>query len=202
LNILLENHTFEIVANMISKLEDPEELESPYFKIQSTLEPHNLVETSKRILQAVNTEPMLTYSYCLEVLIEDEKAFFTLCLNPVSWFDVYLRKKDLEVSAKIARTYVTNTRLTVSYENDKIAPFEVEYSETVKNSAFTLCKYGKDCRDHSYGKCGKFLFADPIYLKYQYPYGVSRRYIDSLTNIDNSLDRDHSDVICKGTSKT
>ncbi|CAG8598687.1 9515_t:CDS:1, partial [Paraglomus brasilianum] len=96
----------------------PEELESPYFKIQSTLEPHNLVETSKRILQAVNTKPALTYSYCLEVLFEDDKAFFTLCLNPVLWFDVYLRKKDLETSARIARTYVTNARLTVSYEND------------------------------------------------------------------------------------
>ncbi|CAG8742841.1 9490_t:CDS:1, partial [Acaulospora morrowiae] len=117
---------------MISKLESPEELESPYFKIQSTLEPHDLVETSKRILQAVNIEPTLTYSYCLEVLFEDDKAFFTICLNPVLWFDVYLRKKDLEASARIARTYVTNTRLAVS-------PFEVEYSETVKNPAFTLC---------------------------------------------------------------
>ncbi|RHZ78196.1 hypothetical protein Glove_166g169 [Diversispora epigaea] len=132
---------------MISKLEDPEELESLYFKIQSTLEPHNLVETSKRILQAVNIESTLTYSYCLEVLFEDDKAFFTLCLNPVLWFDVYLRKKDLETSARIARTYVTNIRLTVSYENNKIAPFEVEYSETVKNSAFTLCKYKKDYSD-------------------------------------------------------
>ncbi|CAG8595032.1 1267_t:CDS:2, partial [Ambispora leptoticha] len=33
----------------------PEELESPYFKIQSTLEPHNLVETSKIILQATSS---------------------------------------------------------------------------------------------------------------------------------------------------
>ncbi|CAI2188565.1 9774_t:CDS:2 [Funneliformis geosporum] len=159
---------------MISKLEGPEELESPYFKIQGILEPHNLVETSKRILQAVNTKPTLTYSYCLEVVFEDDKAFFTLCLNPVLWFNVYLRKKGLEASVRIARIYVTNTQWTVSYENYKIASFEVEYSETVKNSAFKLCKYGS----------------------------VSRRYIDSLTNIDNSLEHDHSDVICKGTSKT
>ncbi|RIA86389.1 hypothetical protein C1645_829353, partial [Glomus cerebriforme] len=162
---------------MITKLEDPEELKSPYFKIQSTLEPHNLVEASKIILQGVNDKPMLTYSYCLEVLFKNDKAFFTLCLNPVLWFDVYLRKKDLEVSVKIARTYVTNTRLTVSYENDKIVPFEVEYNETVNNLAFTLCEFGKSCKDR-YNKC------------------------DSITNIDNFLEYDHSDIICKGTSKT
>lgn len=59
---------------MISKLEDSEMLESPYFKIQSTFEPRNLVEVSKIILQVVNTEPMLTYSYSLEVLFDDDKA--------------------------------------------------------------------------------------------------------------------------------
>ncbi|CAG8737318.1 12255_t:CDS:2 [Dentiscutata erythropus] len=134
---------------MISKLEDPEELESSYFKIQSTLEPNNLVEASKIILQAVNAEPMLTYSYCLEVLFEDDKAFFTLCLNPVLWFDVYLRKKDLNISAKIAKSYITNTRLTVSYENYyKTAPFEVEYSETVNSSAFALCEYERKYCDN------------------------------------------------------
>jgi hypothetical protein len=80
LNIFLKNHTFKIdvANNMVTKLETPEELESPYFKIQSTLEPHNLVEASKIILQAVNKEPKLTYSYCLEVLFKDDKAFFTL----------------------------------------------------------------------------------------------------------------------------
>ena len=111
---------------MVTELQDPEKLETPYFKIQSTLEPHNLVKTSEIILQAVNDQPLLTYSYCLEVVFEDDKALFTLCLNPVLWFDLYLSKKDLDVAARIARTYVTNTRLTVPYENDKMAPFEVE----------------------------------------------------------------------------
>jgi len=110
---------------------------------------------------------------CLEVLFEDDETFFTLCLNPVLCFDVYLRKKDLDVSAKIARAYVTNTQLTVHYGNDKIAP-EVEYSKTVNNSAFKLCKHGMQCRIY---KCGEFLFADLIYLKYQYPYNVSHRFI-------------------------
>jgi hypothetical protein len=184
---------------MITKLEDPEKLKSPYFKIQSTLEPHNLVETSKIILQAVNNKPMLTYSYCIEVLFEDGKAFFTLCLNPILWFDLYLGKKDLDVSVKIARTYVTNTRLTIPYENDKMASFEIEHSETINNSAFQLCKYGKDCRKP---ECGKFLFTEPICLKYQYSYGIFRRYTYLLTNVNNSLGCDHSDVVCKGTSKT
>ena len=127
---------------MATELQDPEKLETPYFKIQSTLEPHNLVKTSEIILQAVNDQPLLTYSYCLEVVFEDDKALFTLCLNPVLWFDLYLSKKDLDVAARIARTYVTNTRLTVPYENDKMAPFEVEHSETIDNSAFKLCEYG------------------------------------------------------------
>jgi hypothetical protein len=75
---------------------------------------------------------------------------------------VYLRKKDLETSIKIARTYVTNIRLAVSYENDQIALFEVKYSETIKNLAFTLCKFEKNCCE----QCGKFFFTDLIYLKY------------------------------------
>ncbi|PKK72192.1 hypothetical protein RhiirC2_777497 [Rhizophagus irregularis] len=58
---------------------------------------------------------------------------------------MYLRKKDLEISIKIARTYVTNIQLAVSYENDQIALFEVKYSETIKNLAFTLCKFEKNC---------------------------------------------------------
>ena len=142
---------------MVTELQDPEKLESPCFKIQSTLEPHNLVKTSEIILQAVNDQPMLTYSYCLEVVFEDDKALFTLCLNPVLWFDLYLSKKDLDVAARIARTYATNTRLTLPYENDKMAPFEVEHSETIDNSAFKLCNYGKKCKKSS---CSKFLFAD------------------------------------------
>ncbi|RHZ71244.1 hypothetical protein Glove_261g94 [Diversispora epigaea] len=180
----------------MTRLEDPEKLESPYFKLQSTLEPNDLVKTSKIILQAVNDEPKLTQSYCLEVRFEDNKAFFTMCLNPVLWFDVYLRKKSLDVATKIARTFVTNTRLTVPYENEKVSPFEVEHCQTVNSLAFSTCIYGKSCSDR---KCSKFLFADSFYL---HLYGVSHRYLESLINIDNSVARDHLDIVCKDITKT
>jgi len=46
---------------MITKLEDPTKLELSYFKLQSTFEPHNLIEASKRILQEVNANRILSF---------------------------------------------------------------------------------------------------------------------------------------------
>ncbi|GBC06263.1 hypothetical protein RclHR1_06710014 [Rhizophagus clarus] len=119
---------------------------TPYFKIKTILKPYNLVETSKVILQAVNQKLMLTYSYRLEVLFENNKALFTLCLNPILWFDVYLRNKDLKDSVKFVRKYVTDTLLTEPYKNNKISPFEVEHTNPISNTAFKLCKFGKKCK--------------------------------------------------------
>ncbi|GBC36605.2 paREP15 coiled-coil protein [Rhizophagus irregularis DAOM 181602=DAOM 197198] len=137
----------------MAQLEDPEILQSPYFKIQSTLEPESLAETSIKLLNAIKSEPKLTESYCLEVRFEEDKAFFVACLNPVLWFDVYLRGKPLEEATKIARTFVTNTRLAVPVE--KIAPFEVEHNKTVNDLAFTQCKFGRNCRDRKQGNCSR-----------------------------------------------
>ncbi|CAG8754278.1 16300_t:CDS:2, partial [Rhizophagus irregularis] len=166
----------------MAQLEDPEILQSPYFKIQSTLEPESLAETSIKLLNAIKSEPKLTESYCLEVRFEEDKAFFVACLNPVLWFDVYLRGKPLEEATKIARTFVTNTRLAVPVE--KIAPFEVEHNKTVNDLAFTQCKFGRNCRDRKQGNC------------------KSVNTIDCNINTENSLGRDHLDAMCKGTTKT
>ncbi len=47
------------------------------------------------------------------------------------------------------------------------------------------------------------LQTDPFYLKYQFPYGISHRYIELLININNnSLAHDHTDIYCNGISKT
>ncbi|POG64668.1 hypothetical protein GLOIN_2v1782606 [Rhizophagus irregularis DAOM 181602=DAOM 197198] len=166
----------------MAQLEDPETLQSPYFKIQSTLEPESLTETSIKLLNAIKSEPKLTESYCLEVRFEENKAFFVACLNPVLWFDVYLRGKPLEEATKLARMFVTNTRLVVPVE--KIALFEVEHNKTVNDLAFTQCKFGRNCWDRKQGNC------------------KSVNTIDCNINTENSLSRDHLDAMCKGTTKT
>lgn len=186
----------------MAQLEDPETLQSPYFKIQSSLEPESLTETSIKLLNAIKSEPKLTESYCLEVRFEENKAFFVACLNPVLWFDVYLRGKPLEEATKIAKTFVTNTRLAVPVE--KIAPFEVEHNKTVNDLAFTQCKFGRNCQDRKQGNCSKY-FGFPFCSPYPSPHYYvpeSVNTIDCNINTENSLGRDHLDAMCKGTTKT
>ncbi|CAG8598457.1 14056_t:CDS:2 [Funneliformis caledonium] len=123
-------------------LKGPKELNEPYFTLEFNLEPSDLVQASKRLLSCLS--PKLKQSFHLVVFFK-EKAYFWLCLDTSLWFDIYLRTMpDFAEAVRIAREYVTTTRLNVSSKDE--APFIIDYKGTEKGKAFDLYPYFPNCK--------------------------------------------------------
>jgi hypothetical protein len=128
---------------MESTLKSPIDLKEPCFTLDSNLDSTNLVQASQLLLKRLSTK--LKQSFRLVVTFSEEKACFRLCLDTSLWFDVYLRTMpDFDEAVKIARQYVTATRLNISPEDE--APFIIDHKETEKEKAFALCSYFPNCR--------------------------------------------------------
>jgi len=69
----------------------------------------------------------------------DNSAHFRVCLHSTLWFDVYLRQKPVEEAVKIARKYVTDTKLEIPLEEDGL--FVVVHNQLEKDLAFTPCRH-------------------------------------------------------------
>ncbi|CAG8714292.1 13632_t:CDS:2 [Rhizophagus irregularis] len=116
----------------------PETSNTPYFTLITTLDPDDLAKASTLLLSAVEARPKLTQAFRLEVKFLQENAQFQICLDPVLWYDVYLRVNPrLDEAVRIAREYVTSIRTQILPEED--GPFVVEYDEIEKDKAFIPC---------------------------------------------------------------
>ncbi|RGB23655.1 hypothetical protein C1646_676963 [Rhizophagus diaphanus] len=94
---------------------------------------------------------MCDTAFRLEVKFLQENAQFQICLDPVLWYDVYLRiNPRLDEVARIAREYVTTTRTQTLPEEDR--PFVVEYDEIEKDKAFIPCNKNMSHNKSQYGE--------------------------------------------------
>ncbi|CAI2180963.1 2622_t:CDS:2 [Funneliformis geosporum] len=171
---------------MQNTLQTPKNLKEPYFKLETNLDPSNLVQASELLLNCLS--PKLKQSFRLVITLSEEKASFKLCLDPSLWFDVYLQTvTDFAEAVNIARQYVTTTRLNISPEEE--APFIIDYKETVKDKAFIICPYASTCRngsncekDHPKIYCdGKVITRDGRTSKCNF-YFTTKLVIDELSN--------------------
>ncbi|RIA79790.1 hypothetical protein C1645_745686 [Glomus cerebriforme] len=111
----------------------------PYFVLTVANTPDELVKAATLLLSAVKEQPKLTESFRMEVKISDDSVLFRVCLDTVSWYDVYLRDKPRTEAVIIAKEYITATRKTVPPEED--GPFIVNLNceDLEKNKAYTRC---------------------------------------------------------------
>src|SRR3954454_5511150 len=137
----------------------PEDLNAPYFTLKTKLEPESLAKASESLLALLSTK--LKQSFRLMVTFQGEEAHFRLCLDASLWFDVFLRQYDLSKTVKIARDYVTNTRLQISPKDE--APFVIDYKESEKDKAFILCHYWPNCK-YSIENCSEYNY--DVYLSF------------------------------------
>jgi hypothetical protein len=146
---------------MNTNLVGPDTSNTPYFTLTTSLIPDELASASTLLLNAVKVRPKLTQAFRLEVKFLQDFAEFRICLDPVLWYDVYLRiNPSLTEVVKIARDYVTTTRMSIPPEED--GPFVVDYEETEKDKAYIPCSISrephklKNLKDKDCGKCVNF----------------------------------------------
>src|SRR3954468_3062082 len=112
----------------------PDISNTPYFTLSMYLVPEKLAISSTHLLNTVKAHPKLTQGFRLEVKFLQKYAEFKICLDPVLWYDIYLRIKPLTEAVKIAREYVNTTQTSIPPEED--GPFVIDYKETKKDSAY------------------------------------------------------------------
>ncbi|GBC03486.1 hypothetical protein RclHR1_05140020 [Rhizophagus clarus] len=128
---------------MNTNLVGPDTSNTPYFTLTTSLIPDELASASTLLLNAVKVRPKLTQAFRLEVKFLQDFAEFRICLDPVLWYDVYLRiNPSLTEVVKIARDYVTTTRMSIPPEED--GPFVVDYEETEKDKAYIPCSISRE----------------------------------------------------------
>ncbi|GES88850.1 hypothetical protein GLOIN_2v1782606 [Rhizophagus clarus] len=134
------------VIKVAMEIKDPVELNKPYFKCELPLEQDldslaiSFSRTSAQLLEKISAHSQLKKKYRLEVEFDhcDWVAKFQICLDPLSWFDVYLRPKGNEQAVNIAQEYIKSIK-------DKFPPKSTTDEEhgdpitTQKYNAFEIC---------------------------------------------------------------
>ncbi|GBB89612.1 hypothetical protein RclHR1_16350002 [Rhizophagus clarus] len=135
-----------IYSKVAMEIKDPVELNKPYFKCELPLEQDldslaiSFSRTSAQLLEKISAHSQLKKKYRLEVEFDhcDWVAKFQICLDPLSWFDVYLRPKGNEQAVNIAQEYIKSIK-------DKFPPKSTTDEEhgdpitTQKYNAFEIC---------------------------------------------------------------
>ena len=124
------------------------------------------------------------------------------------WYDVYLRiKPSLTEVVKIARDYVTATRLSIPPEED--GPFVIDYEETEKDKAYIPCSNSRVLHKQNKNKnkeCGKCVDFQCLQLSRRISFcsGCSGLYHSNFLSrntcqsINLSVEYDHPEFICIG----
>ncbi|CAB4390762.1 unnamed protein product [Rhizophagus irregularis] len=74
-----------------------------YFTLTASNTPEELVKAATLLLSTIKEQPKLTNAFRIEVEISNENVLFRVCIDSVSWYDVYLRTKSRTEAVMIAK---------------------------------------------------------------------------------------------------
>ncbi|CAG8759566.1 16356_t:CDS:2, partial [Rhizophagus irregularis] len=133
------NSSLFLMATTTNKLIEPYSSNMPYFTLTASNTPEELVKAATLLLSTIKKQPKLTNAFRMEVEISNENVLFRVCIDPVSWYDVYLRTKSRTEAVMIAKKYITKTRNKIPPEMDGPSVVNLNCEDLEKRKAYTPC---------------------------------------------------------------